>query len=375
MLHGTRIEHQGNIIPILTGASRFIHSVLRSRSNGVTIMTTEDKSQMPLFSPEDEKETQKTPDHNSTNGRLKATNNWTGFQGKTMWDWLQLLGVLAIPLVVAGATLLFGLQQANLANQQHENDQKIANQQHEAEQKQALDQQQAAILQTYIDNIQDLLLNHNLLKSQVGDDVALLARARTLTALRGLDPQRKGILLQFLYEARLIGFKDYAPDKKTKQLVYIIRPAIIRLNGADLSGIILASHESLISISGVDLAFTNMRGANLSWTFLDGANLIGTHLEGANLSHTNLRNADIFSHLTNSNLQGANLEGANLYSTDLQGADLSYSLLDCFISSVSILPPTKCTDLKGTNITQQQLDQAHSCKGASLPKGLICHNK
>src|SRR5437773_11083588 len=29
----------------------------------------------------------------------------TGFTGKTLWDWLQLLGILAIPLVVAGATL------------------------------------------------------------------------------------------------------------------------------------------------------------------------------------------------------------------------------------------------------------------------------
>jgi len=76
----------------------------------------------------------------------------TGFEGKTLWDWLQLLGILAIPLVVASATLFFGIQQANLANQQHENDQKIANQQHENDQKSVLDQQRAAILQTYIDN-------------------------------------------------------------------------------------------------------------------------------------------------------------------------------------------------------------------------------
>src|SRR2546426_398752 len=59
----------------------------------------------------------------------------TGFEDKTMWDWLQLLGVLAIPLVVVGATLFFGIQQANLANQQHDTDQKIANQQHDTDQK------------------------------------------------------------------------------------------------------------------------------------------------------------------------------------------------------------------------------------------------
>ena len=82
-------------------------------------MTTEGKSQMPLFSPEDEKEVQKNTDNPHKNEKLKVTNTWTGFQGKTLWDWLQLLGVLAIPLVMVGATLLFGIQQANLAYQQH----------------------------------------------------------------------------------------------------------------------------------------------------------------------------------------------------------------------------------------------------------------
>src|SRR6266487_1631215 len=116
----------------------------------------------------------------------------TGLEGKALWDWLQLLGVLAIPLVVVGATIVWGILQAN----------------------QAQDQQQAATMQTYIDNIQDLLLNHNLLKSQPDDDVAILARARTLTALEGLDPERKAHLLTFLYEANLIGFHGSTPNDK-----------------------------------------------------------------------------------------------------------------------------------------------------------------
>jgi uncharacterized protein YjbI with pentapeptide repeats len=186
--------------------------MLRSRSKEGTAMTTED-----------EKETLKAPDHHSTNGTLKATNKWTGFQGKTMWDWLNLLGVLAIPLVVVGATLLFGIQQANLANQQHENDQQSA-----------LNQQRAAILQTYIDNIQVLLLNHNLLGSKSNDDVAILARARTLTALQGLDPERKGRLLMFLHEDELIGYYDNNSN---------IHNSIINLNGANLSRVYLVGAD------------------------------------------------------------------------------------------------------------------------------------
>src|SRR5205823_2475358 len=131
-----------------------------------------------------------------------------GFSGQTLWDWLQLLGILAIPLVVALASILFSVQQAELAQQQHQQDQHLADRQHQQDQQQALDQQRATILQTYLDNIQNVLLNYNLLKSKQGDNVAILARARTLTALQGLDPARKGHLLTFLYEARLIGFVD-----------------------------------------------------------------------------------------------------------------------------------------------------------------------
>ncbi len=114
---------------------------------GAGAMATEDKLWLPPLSPKD----QRKLDQLQKNGR-KLLPKWTGFTGKTLWDWLQLLGILAILLVVAGATLLFSIQQANLAQQQHGSDQQSA-----------LDQQQATILQTYIDNIQDLLLNHNLL--------------------------------------------------------------------------------------------------------------------------------------------------------------------------------------------------------------------
>src|SRR5258708_35646142 len=100
--------------------------------------------------------------------------------GKTLWDWLQLMSALAIPLVVVVATIGFGLLQQHLADMQHQQDQAIA-----------LDQQRATILQTYLDNIQDLLLNHNLLESQLDSDVAVLARARTLAPGTGIDHYSK----------------------------------------------------------------------------------------------------------------------------------------------------------------------------------------
>jgi hypothetical protein len=40
-----------------------------------------------------------------------ASLGWTGFGDKTFWDWLELLGTLAIPVVLAAAGLWFTAQQ------------------------------------------------------------------------------------------------------------------------------------------------------------------------------------------------------------------------------------------------------------------------
>ena len=376
-------------------------------------MATEDKSQFHLFSPEDEKEAQRELDRlrKNQNGLFKVNHKRTGFEDKTLWDWLQLLGLLAIPLVVVGATILFGIQQANLADQQHANDQKIANQQHEADQKQALDQQQAAILQTYIDNIQDLLLNHNLLKSKPTDDVAILARARTLTALQGLDPDRKGRLMQFIYEAQLIGFLNLANLTNG-----IAKPPIIDLFQADLSYAIFNPKfgtygRSEASLAGADFSGANLNGANLSYTFLEkvdltdavlndavlandtfdsanlsdanlnGANLVDTYLRFANLSNTNLTHANLSNtEFGDADLTGADLIGANLNGANLTGAELSYANLSGVEFRGALLRGATFTralligaDLRGATLTQQQLDQVQSCRGATLPRGLTCH--
>ena len=65
------------------------------------------RKQLPPFSPEDEKKAQKEL------ARLRR-NKKRGFEGKTLWDWLQLLGV---PIFLAFATIGFGLVQISLADE------------------------------------------------------------------------------------------------------------------------------------------------------------------------------------------------------------------------------------------------------------------
>ena len=165
-----------------------------------------------------------------------------GLKGKTLWDWLNLLAALAIPLVVVGVTVGFGWWQGQLTQQQNQASERAAATRYANDQQLAADQQQETILKTYLDDMSNLLLNYKLLESQQPrDTVRQVARERTLTVLRRLHAKRNGIVLQFLQDTGLIREKN----------------AIINFNDADLSN--------------DDLRGTNLIGANLSGANLDSA--------------------------------------------------------------------------------------------------------
>jgi Pentapeptide repeats (8 copies) len=98
-------------------------------------------------------------------------------------------------------------------------------------------------LQTYYTQLGDLLTEHALKKTKPEDDVALLARAQTLTVVRRLDASRKGDLVRFLYGAGLISGDS----------------AIVKLRGADLRGAFL----SLADLRGASLSDANLGSADL----------------------------------------------------------------------------------------------------------------
>jgi|SRR5215208_746880 membrane protein implicated in regulation of membrane protease activity len=66
-----------------------------------------------------------------------ASLGWTGFADKTLWEWLQLLGALAIPVVLAIAGFWFTSQQEarqqRIEDQRAQQAQEIENQRAEAE--------------------------------------------------------------------------------------------------------------------------------------------------------------------------------------------------------------------------------------------------
>jgi len=229
--------------------------------------------------------------------------------GKTLWDWLSLLGV---PLSLAGLGYVFQQQQQKRA---------------EAEAKEE-------VLQVYFDRLSTLLVDKNLLAiaakvyprepseshreispedKELFDAAVDIIRARTLSILRRFadDVERKTSVIRFLIE------------------VEVISKARLNLSGADLSradlmGVNLEGADlSDAKLSGANLFLAKLEGAKLSGANLSGADLLGANLSGANLEFADLSFADLScAYLTNAYLSHANLAGANLIGADLWFANL-----------------------------------------------------
>jgi uncharacterized protein YjbI with pentapeptide repeats len=223
-----------------------------------------------------------------------SSPEWTGFgaydkeasgpRAKTLWDWMELL---LIPLVLAGGGLFL-----NRAQRQRELE--IAAEERDTERQIAKDREEERALQSYLEAMTELLLEKELRISEEGSEVRSIARARTLTMLRSLSGERKGSILRFLYEAKLIN------RKKT----------VIDLSGANLEGANLRRAWLLLA----DLEEANLKGANLGGAMLERAYLVKANLGKAILYYANLGKAILYY---------ANLEGANLESACLEGAELS----------------------------------------------------
>jgi uncharacterized protein YjbI with pentapeptide repeats len=331
-------------------------------------MPNEDALWLPPLSPKD----QQKLDRFRSKGK-KSTSNWTGFAGRTLWDWIQLLGVLAIPLVVAGATLVFGVQQAHLADVQHQNDLRIAQDNRQNDLTIANDQQQEATLKAYLDDMTTLLVDEKLGSRAVGDqsasaEAAVVAQAKTLLALRRLNTERKAIVLQFLYEAHLIGYcNSHVGNCSTA-----VAP-IIDLSKTDLSKTNLIN----LDLSGANLSGADLSGADLSRTIFLGANLTRANLAGADLSFANLSFADLSdttlsntilrdANLSNTNLIGANMGGADLGTATLSNAELGFANL----SGANLFEVNLSSAyLRDAIVNQDQLSAAASLAGATMPDG------
>ncbi len=229
----------------------------------------------------------------------------SGFNQKTIWDVLDVLG---IPLVVAVIAGMFAWGAQIRASQRFEAEQELNN-----------DRSRETALQTFLDRMTVLVIDRNLQDSERDSPEQAVAIAHTLATLRGLDGPRKGILVKFLYESKLIN--------RGKPVVELAKAD---LRSSDLGG---------LHLSRCDMSGANLSHADLGDTDLSESSLVDAMLVEADLYYTDLRDAD---------LSGADLHLSVIHDADLAGVNFA-----------------------GAKVTESQLSGARSLVGATMPDGSV----
>jgi uncharacterized protein YjbI with pentapeptide repeats len=260
-------------------------------------------------------------------------------------------------------------------------------------------QAQFSALQRYLDQMNHLILEKDLLGSEEGNTVFTLAQARTTTTITQLNGELNQAVTRFLSdsgllrEPPLLAKVDLQDAELQKAVLEDANLAGTQLNRADLTDAVLIRsdfsamkkdgediHNITANLTKADLTKAALLGANLSRCTLYEATLTGATLQSADLSSASLQGADLSNaalqsadlspatvpgfpglkiptNLTNANLRHATLQSADLSSADLTDADLT----DADLTDANLI--------EARGLTKEQLSAAKSLKGATMPNG------
>jgi uncharacterized protein YjbI with pentapeptide repeats len=286
---------------------------------------------------------------------IDTTETTTPQDAKTLWDWLNLGGVLAVPITLAILAAWLQLKEQRRAEQQADLEREIADKNRQQDLEIAQGTREEEALQHYLDRVSNLVIEKNLLaiaakdaptteETELLDASVAVIRILTLSTLRRLsDGVRKASVVRILIDTDILGLR-------------------VILEGADLRSAFLVNAY----LAGVILKSADLRGAHLEGANLKCANLEGANLEGANLSNATLRGATLrgatlrhtilsVANFTNADLSYANLTDTDLSYTNLYGTNLSYTNLS--INTIN------------KRLTKKQLENAYLCN-TKLPEGI-----
>jgi uncharacterized protein YjbI with pentapeptide repeats len=198
-----------------------------------------------------------------------------------------------------------------------------------------------------------------------------------VSSLRGFDLAECDLSALELENADLSGANLRGADLSSANL------SNANLRGADLREAKLSKAEmvgsdlSRADLRGADLCGADLGKANLSEAELHGANLSWAGLSGANLHEAKLSRADLsVTNLSRANLNMANLSGANLNAAYLGGANLDWAnlcgakLCGAYLGGARLGGAAlRDAVLKEARVTDEQLAQAESLKGVTMPNG------
>jgi Pentapeptide repeats (8 copies) len=280
-------------------------------------------------------------------GEIKSVTSQEILPQRTVWDWLSLVGIpLAGGVVIAGVGYFFNKKQR---------EREVAVERLNA---------QDTALQSYLDQMSDLLVNQHLRSLPPRSDIHKLGEARTLAALLGLDSDHKRRPLKLVYDMGLIPIKEPLFELENAGLDH-----------ADLSELSLRE----ASVRRADLRATNLHGADLTGSDLSDANLSRANLlpyderNPAKLSIHNLKDhalpsqkelrlAKVKYHLTRIG------DRTHIRVVDLTLTDLTNTKLEGAILASAILVNANLRSVRG--LTQEQVDSAIGNHKTKLPDPL-----
>lgn len=202
---------------------------------------------------------------------------------KTLWDWLDLL-------IIPASIGLIGWLYKDYEKSKDE--------------KKEQENKYSEILESYFKAISDLITKENLLDINNNNTSKKIARSRTILAIENLDGERKGQVLQFLFELDLIDTNK------------------IDLLGANLAniqcdGIVLKN----LTINGVHFGNSSFENS-----FLENCKFIACDFSNSTFLGASFQNVDFsYSKLNNCNFQYIDLTTLNLEGVELHRANISNS--------------------------------------------------
>ena len=281
-------------------------------------------------------------------GYTSVKFDWLGFgqfkrpdndyrRHRTLWNCLILViipivrtvGTIGLITQQSSNSMTLSTDQYHLAATQYLNNQSFAATRFARNQQLAQDQHIEMNLQSFLDRMSEILLHPNLHAcGQLGDNVRILATARTIIILQDLDATHRADNLKFLVNASL-------NTSQAPQHSEIVNP-VANLNGANLSD------------------------ANLSSTDLIVADMSKASFNNANLGRNDpTRAAQI--HMKNTPLLGADLRNTNPTNADLIGT----TLIDTVLTHV-FWHNTACPNGRNTDKNQPKLALVHNVKGGNV---------
>jgi uncharacterized protein YjbI with pentapeptide repeats len=290
-----------------------------------------------------------------TNGNITTTTTVETQPAKTFWDLLQLAG---IPLALVG--LAWWL---NSSEQQRQT-------------ALSLDQMREERFQTYFARMTNLL-EKGPRTLPLDPKKRSIARTLTLTTLRGLDGERKGLLVRFLNESGMIdknnlfrppsqpvNYETGASPRDANPNIFIPEFKFDSKPDAALEDEFRRAAQDdfkqnpLISLANADLTNANLRGSKMWYVDLSNADLSGADLHSANLFGSNL---------SGTTLNGADLSGADLSAVYLSGANLSNAnLVKASLAGAFVNAETGAESYESTEIARGDTRPITNLSGADL---------